>query len=154
MDALWTVLLVSLRLTTYLRSRPSWHIGQFSRSFQQALCGDVGQKIYLPISFPSARTHFPWISENIPGSVHGFCYHCSAFQASTCAKSKSYIWFLRFGYPIGVRLHRGSDYCLATRSIQILAAAERYPAREGACGRLGGERDWLDDYFGMTIPQL
>ena len=51
-----------------------------------------------------------------------------------------------------MRLHRGSNHCPATGSIQVLAAAERYPTREGACGRLGGEYDWLDDRFGMTTP--
>ena len=51
-----------------------------------------------------------------------------------------------------MRLHRHSNRCRGTWSIQILAAAECYPAREGACGRLGGERDWLDDPIGMAIP--
>ena len=51
-----------------------------------------------------------------------------------------------------MRLYRRSDRCPGTGSIQILAAAECYPAREGACGRLGGEHDWLDDRIGMDMP--
>ena len=50
-------------------------------------------------------------------------------------------------------LYRGSNHCPATGSIQNLAAAERYPAREGACGRLGDKCDRLDDSFGMNTPR-
>lgn len=49
-------------------------------------------------------------------------------------------------------LHRSSNRCFITRSMQILAAAERHPAWEGACGRLGDECNWLDYSFGMDVP--
>lgn len=51
-------------------------------------------------------------------------------------------------------LHRSSNNCSATGSIQILAAAECYSTEEGACGRLGDERDWLDHNPGTTMFQL
>ena len=34
----------------------------------------------------------------------------------------------------------------------MLAAAECYPAREGARGRLGRERNWFDGRTGMDMP--
>ena len=144
-EALWTVLFVRLRFTTYLRSRLSWRIGQSTRSFQQALCGNVGQVFYLLSPFPALeRTFLGYLRTSLALSMVSVII-AQLFRLQHAQNPNNVFGFFVLGIPLAC-------VCIGAAIFVLLLGAYRFWRQQNAILRgkvhAGG---WEVNAIGLTI---